>query len=64
MLTLIGNLRFLQTMPTEANTCRRVAPPELQAAGWDNAAESVGKFGSADQLRNGVNQLQSLLYAA
>jgi len=25
---------------------------------------SIGKFGGADQLRNAVNQLQSLLYAA
>jgi hypothetical protein len=24
----------------------------------------IGKFGGADQLRNAVNQLQSLLYAA
>ena len=29
-----------------------------------NVAEIVGKFGGADQLRNAVNQLQSLLYAA
>jgi len=26
--------------------------------------EIIGKFGGADQLRNAVNQLQSLLYAA
>ena len=26
--------------------------------------EIIGKFGGADQLRNVVNQLQSLLYAA
>jgi hypothetical protein len=28
-----------------------------------NVAEIIGKFGGADQLRNAVNQLQSLLYA-
>ena len=30
----------------------------------DNVNESIGKFGGADQLRNAVNQLQTLLYAA
>ena len=29
-----------------------------------NVAEIVGKFSGADQLRNAVNQLQLLLYAA
>jgi type I restriction enzyme M protein len=29
----------------------------------DNVNEIIGKFGGADQLRNAVNQLQSLLYA-
>jgi type I restriction enzyme R subunit len=29
-----------------------------------NVAEIMGKFGGADQLRNAVNQLQILLYAA
>jgi type I restriction enzyme R subunit len=29
-----------------------------------NVAEIVGKFGGADRLRNAVNQLQTLLYAA
>src|SRR5439155_27195031 len=29
-----------------------------------NVNEIVGKFGGADQLRNAVNQLQSLFYAA
>ncbi|MGA2541689.1 MAG: DEAD/DEAH box helicase family protein [Verrucomicrobiota bacterium] len=29
-----------------------------------NVAEIIGKFGGTDQLRNAVNQLQSLLYAA
>ena len=29
-----------------------------------NVSEIVGKFGGPDQLRNAVNQLQSLLYAA
>jgi hypothetical protein len=31
------------------------------AAGWENVAEIIGKFGGAVQLRNAVNQLQSLL---
>jgi hypothetical protein len=29
-----------------------------------NVNEINGKFGGADQLRNAVNQLQTLLYAA
>ena len=29
-----------------------------------NVNEIIGKFGGADQLRNAVNQLQGLLYAA
>ncbi|MBI4327416.1 MAG: hypothetical protein HY674_19455 [Chloroflexi bacterium] len=29
-----------------------------------NVNEIIGKFGGADQLRNAVNQLQTLLYAA
>ena len=29
-----------------------------------NVNEIIGKFGGADQLRNAVNQLQSLLYSA
>jgi len=29
-----------------------------------NINEIIGKFGGADKLRNDVNQLQSLLYAA
>lgn len=51
-------------MSTEADTCREYDVPKLQAAGWENVAEIIGKFGGADQLRNAVNQLQSLLYAA
>jgi hypothetical protein len=52
-------------MSTEADTCRKyVVPPclgeaarrrILQAAGWENVAEIIGKFGGADQLRNAVN---------
>jgi hypothetical protein len=37
------------------------APPNSRQ---HNVAEIIGKFGGADQLRNAVNQLQSLLYAA
>jgi len=29
-----------------------------------NVAEIIGKFGGADELRNGVNRLHTLLYAA
>jgi hypothetical protein len=29
-----------------------------------NVAEIIGKFGAAERLRNTVNQLQTLLYAA
>ncbi len=29
-----------------------------------NVAEIIGKFGGADKIRNAVNQLQSLPYAA
>jgi len=29
-----------------------------------NVNEIIGKFGSAEQLLNAINQLQSLLYAA
>ncbi len=29
-----------------------------------NANAIIGKFGGADQLRNAVNRLQTLLYAA
>ena len=51
-------------MTTEADTCREYVVPKLQAAGWENMAEIIGKFGGADQLRNTVNQLQLVLYAA
>jgi hypothetical protein len=36
--------------------------PPLSQRG--NVNEIIGKFGGADQLRNAVNQLQRLLYAA
>ena len=49
---------------TEADTCRKYVVPKLQAAGWKNVAEILGKFGNANQLRNAVNQVQTLLYAA
>jgi type I restriction enzyme R subunit len=31
---------------------------------WGNVNEIVGRFGGADQLRDAVKQLQSLLYSA
>src|SRR5438132_1992266 len=30
-------------MPTEADTCRRVVVPKLQAAGWDNEPHSIAE---------------------
>jgi hypothetical protein len=36
----------------------------LEEFTFPKVAEIIGKFGGADQLRNAVNQLQSLLYAA
>jgi hypothetical protein len=35
----------------------------VSAAGWENVAEIISKFGGADQLHTAVNQLQSQLYA-
>ncbi len=49
-----GELQF--TLPDAL----KVAPIWLHG----NVAEIVHKFGGADQLRNAVNQLQALLYAA
>jgi hypothetical protein len=49
-------------MSTEADTCWEYVVLKLQAAGWENVAKIIGKFGGADQLSNAVNQLQSLLY--
>jgi hypothetical protein len=40
-LTLKGNLGSPQTMPTEADTGRKLAVPKLQAAGWDNEPHSI-----------------------
>jgi type I restriction enzyme R subunit len=39
-----------------------VKPPPISQHG--NVAEIIGKFGGADQLRNAVKQLQTLLHAA
>ncbi len=82
---------------TEADTCRLLITPKLQAAGWENDPHSIAEqysftdgrivvrgnraerrkrkradfllrftrdFPLAVQLRNAVNQLQTLLYAA
>ncbi len=49
-----GELQF--TMPDVLKV-----PPISQRG---NVAEIIGKFGGADQLRNAVTQLQTLLYAA
>jgi len=42
------------------------SPDELRAhcANAGQCAEIIGKFGGADQLRNALKQLQTLLYAA
>jgi len=39
-------------------------PPVPPISQRGNVNEIIGKFGGADQLRNAVNQLQALLYAA
>ena len=31
------------TMPTEADTCRKLVVPKLQAAGWDNDPHSIAE---------------------
>ena len=51
-------------MSTEADTYREYVVPLLQAAGCENVAGIIGKFGGTDHLRTAVNQLQSLLCAA
>jgi hypothetical protein len=43
-------------MSTEADTCRENVVPKLQAAGWENVAEIIGKFGGADQLPSPIYQ--------
>ena len=53
-LTLKGNLRFPQTMPTNGELQFRL-PDVLKVLPiflHGNVAEMVGKFGGADQLRN------------
>jgi hypothetical protein len=37
-------------MSTEADTCREYVVPKLQAAGWENVAEIIGKFGGAEHF--------------
>ena len=39
-------------------------PPVPPLSSRGNVNEIMGRFGGADNLRNAVNQLQSLLYAA
>jgi hypothetical protein len=58
------DLSTIASATVEADTCREYIVPLLQAAGWENVAEIIGKFGGADQLRNSANQLPMLLYAA
>ena len=41
-------------MSTEADTCRKYVVPKLQAGGWENVAEILGKFGGADWFHNPV----------
>ena len=49
-----GELQF--TLPDVLNI--------LPISQHGNVNEIIGKFGGPDQLRNAVNQLQTLLYAA
>ena len=59
-------------MGTEADTCRKLITPKLQAAGWDNEPHSIAEqrtFTDGRIVVRGtsviaVNQLQSLLYVA
>ena len=56
-LTLRANLRFPQTMPTEADTCRKLPVPKPQATGWDNEPYSI-----AAQAGNPDAELPDLLF--
>jgi type I restriction enzyme, R subunit len=58
----------------EADTCRKLVVPALQAAGWDDEPRSIREqvpfedivryFGGVEALRAAVEELQRLLYAA
>jgi len=43
-------------MSTETDTCREYVVPKLQAAGWENVAEIIGKFGGTDRLPTPIFQ--------
>jgi type I restriction enzyme R subunit len=57
-----GGLRFAAVRKYLPDVPRPRGIPPISHHG--NVAEIIGKFGGPDQLRNAVNQLQSLLYAA
>jgi hypothetical protein len=63
MLNEASNQCWEQDSPVAPKRCdfspRRATPISHHG----NVNEIIGKFGGADQLRNAVNQLQSLLYA-
>jgi len=51
-------------MPTEADTCRKLVAPKLQAAGWDNEPHSIAEqrriVGELDALQAEVDALKRL----
>ena len=51
-----SNLRFPQTMPTEADTCRKLAVPKLEAAGWEKEPHS---FAEQRRIVSELNALQA-----
>jgi hypothetical protein len=44
------DLPTIASATVEADTCRKYVVPQLQAAGWENVAEIIGKFGGADHF--------------
>src|ERR1019366_1827787 len=62
MLTLRGNLRFPQTMPTETDICWKLAVPKLQAAVWGNEPHSTAEQQGSTTLQPliaGLDELSS-----
>ena len=43
-LPVLSSVVVIQiSMPTEADTCRKLVVPKLQAAGWDNEPHSIAE---------------------
>jgi hypothetical protein len=61
-LTLRSNLRFPRTMPTETDTCRKLAVPRLRLTGWDNEPHSTAEQQGSTTLQPliaGLDELRS-----